>query len=254
MADQRYSVNAIKKMDSILQCIAEAEEPLSFVQIYSMLDLPKSSTYRLLETLSDLNYVRKTDGQRYTLGINLFRLGMIAGEKIDMRKAAHPVLVEVSKILGLTVSLAKINLDCQGVYIDRVEPRGIALNKTHMGDMVVMHCSCLGKVLLAWQEPEIMEKLVNEMTLTRHTPNSITDKALLIEDLKTARSRGYAVDNEELDQNIIGLGVPVFDSFHELVGAMSVGAVSTLITKDQYAEIIGVLQEKSRVISEHLIN
>lgn len=248
-----YSVDAISKIDKIFEYISASPEPVSFTRIYTDLDLPKSSTYRLVEALVNLGYLEKDSHNRFILGFRLYRLGTIAGERIDLRKAAHKYLVSTTEKIGLTISLATMNSAGQGIYLDRVEPRGIALNKTRVGDEIVMHCSCLGKVLLAWQLPGKMEEMCNVLPLNQQTPNSITDLEALKMELRMTRERGYAIDNEELDMNIVGIGVPIFDYNGELAGAISVGAISALLTKEQIPSIVEHLKECSRQISQKLI-
>jgi IclR family acetate operon transcriptional repressor len=85
-----------------------------------------------------------------------------------------------------------------------------------------MHCSGIGKALLAWSPPERVAGIVSRQGLPRFTPFTLTDPDAFARDLAAARSRGFAIDDQERAEGMRCIAAPVFNAFGEPVAGLSV--------------------------------
>lgn len=248
---QVFNVNAISKMDAIFDFIRDSGRSVTFTEIHTGLGMPKSSAYRIISALIDLNYlIRKPDG-RISLGMKLYALGSSASPDINIFNAAEPVLEELVKKTGLTTHLGILNDALVGVYLRKIDGIDIVISDTKVGDRIALHCSGAGKALVAWQQSDVFKQIIDNMDLKRFTPNTIIDTGRLVEDLRLSLKRGYTIDDEERSINIKGIGVPVMDWKGSVVGAISLGGITAQLVPERYDELSNILWEASRAISKH---
>ena len=180
----------------IIEYIARRQEA-SFTEIYTELGLPKSSTYQILGTLAERGYVRHSgDSTKYSLGLKLFEMGSQAVTRLDIRTEGAPVLQELVDQINQTAHLGILD-GIEGVYLVKVEGTSPVRLYSWEGKRLSLHCTAMGKVLMAFQEPGAQADLLDRITLTQSTEHTITDRARLVEHLKMVRQRGWALDDQE---------------------------------------------------------
>lgn len=247
--NSNYKVDAIQKMDSILSFVLQ-RKAVTFSEIYSELMLPKSSTYRLICCMMDLGYLRKNTAGKIELGIRLFELGYQMSKNIDLLSIAHPFLETLSANTGYMVHLGILTADGDGVFLDRIDCRSYTLTDTAIGGKVWMHCSAVGKALLAWQQPELQNWIIDKLDFVKFTDNTITDRDKFREQLKIISERGYSIDNTEREDYIIGVGVPVFDWEKNVVAGISIGSFKSEFDMSALGNLVAHLKEASASITK----
>ncbi len=120
-----------------------------------------------------------------------------------------------------------------------------------VGSRTPAHCSGVGKVLLAYSDPGVLNKL-SKRPLEKFTLNTITDKNKLSCILEEVREKGYAIDSEEIEIGLRCLAAPIVDQQGKVMAAISVSGPVNRITEDRYLEIIQQLQLTSSQISKYL--
>jgi len=246
---KNYLVPAIEKALDILEYLKEKPQS-ALTQIYQDLDLPKSSTYGILQTLETRGYIRKDLANGYSLGLKLFELGVISVEGTDLIKEALPVMEELAHKIGFVCNLGVLEGDL-GVYIEKVEPSSPVRLNSWKGKTIPLHCTSLGKVLLAYKGLDQILEVLNRLKLSKNTEKSITDKELLLGEILQVKQKGYAIDAEEHEHDITCFAAPIFDHKGQVVAAISLsGLTSWSLEKRDY--LIEQLTAGAKAISKKL--
>jgi DNA-binding IclR family transcriptional regulator len=197
-------------------------------------EIPRPTTLRLLRTLESAGYVEKTlDG--YVLGFKCLLLGGAVRNELRLAKVAGLALTALRDVTGETVQLAILR-EWQIVYVERLlSPRPVGYMRAHPGTVLPAYCTGLGKVLLAYQDPDLVAAWSRTYRFERHTPTTITSSAELLAELEQIRQYGYGLDREEREIGVRCVAAPVRDATGEVVGAVSVAAPTERLA----AELIG---------------
>ena len=206
--------------------VAGAPDGLTLTEIARELGMSKSAAYALARTLVAGGYLRTVEpGPRYRPGMELVRLGEAASGSIQLGRLCHPVLVELSRLTGLTARAAICD-DGYPVFIDRVDAPGLVRFHTPLGVRELPHTSAAGKAILAALPPEVTERIAGETGLPERTANSIRSVAGLLSDLDGVRGRGFAVDDEEDALGVMCVAATFSDHAGQVAGAISTTGLS----------------------------
>lgn len=223
------SVPALERAFNVLELLAASKSGLSLPELSSRLDLPKSSTHSLLLTMERRGYLhRNPKSNRYLFGLRLFTLANMALAGIELREKAAPFLRALVGRTRLTAHLALLDRN-EAVLIDKVEPPAVYKLATWLGKRMDVHCTAVGKAMIAFLNEAEVDELIRTHGLPRHNDNTIASSRRLKEDLAKARKSGYAVDDEEDEIGYRCVGAPIFDQTGRVVAGVSVSAVTTQI-------------------------
>lgn len=196
----------------------------------SDLDLSPSTTYRLLETLAATGFVRQNrQTDRYSIGVAAIQLGIAALGSLDLTAVAPPALRELVAATGESAFLAVLD-DTAVVYLLKEEGRHSIRTTARLGSRRPLHCTGLGKALLAARPPEEAAALLARAGLPAQTPHTITDPDILLAQLAEVRERGYATDHEEVEEGLACIAAPIRDYRGETIAAVSMaGPVARIV-------------------------
>lgn len=235
----------------ILEMISQKPEGASLDELCERLELPKTSAYDIVTTLEALDMVQANWGQkkRYTIGLTAYRIGINYTSHLNIMDVMEPELKRFAHEIGKTVFLG-VRSDCEVVYICKFEPKNPIITTATVGTRIPMYCTSLGKAILAYSEPEILQQLLKRMDFVKRTERTITDPNQLLEELEQVREQGYALDAREMEEHAECVGAPVFGADGSLVGAVS---VSTLYRDAvNYEELGQIVSGKAKQLSEML--
>ena len=184
--------------------------------------LHNSTTFHLVKTMASLGYVRQIkDTKRYRIGRPLFALAASALDEIEMVSMATPVLDDLSRETGESSHFATRMSDAVVVMARTPGPGAFQLTE-RMGVVRPAYCTALGKVILAALRPDQLERYLDRVELKPLAPNTITDRARLLQDIVEVRSAGIAFDDCEFDSELRCAAMPVFDFSGQVVGAIGI--------------------------------
>ena len=247
-----HSVPAVERAVSMLEMIAKSKGGLTVSQLARSLGFPKSSVHRIVLTFERARILcLDKDSGRYRLGLRLFGLANMALNGINLREQAAPILNHLMERIGLTVHMAVFEHD-EAVLIEKVQPPGLLKLATWVGKRVDLHCTALGKVLLAYRPEWEIDDLVKKHGLLRHNDNTIGSAKKLKENLALVTKLGYAIDDEEEEIGIRCLGVPIFDSQIKVAAAISVSGTADQINPESFGTLAEQLKRAAQAISEQL--
>jgi|SRR3972149_3052684 len=243
-----FSSTVVKALNIIEILASNSDAGINLTELSAVLNMPKSTTHRYLATLLELNLAERNDTDRFRLGTKVIELAGSFLASSDIRKESEPILEEMAKKTGETVHLA-VPSGSEVVYIAKVESRHTLGMFSHIGTRLPMHCTALGKSILAFSRPDLIQTVLSEPLQSR-TPNTITSNEALREELVLIRSQGFAVDNEENEVGICCVGAPILNYTGKAIAAMSISGPSDRMDKERCIQLGPVLQEAVLNISK----
>jgi IclR family KDG regulon transcriptional repressor len=248
---QPESVAAVLKVFAILQSLAERNES-GISELSMRLAMPKATVYRFLQTMKSLGYVRQeVDSERYGLTMKMFELGTMALQYPDLVELAKPHMQELADVTGETVHLGML-IDSEIIYVHKVDSRHMLGMYSRVGRRAPLHCTAIGKVLLAWGDPARLDQALKGCDFKRYRDKTITDRTAFDVELERTRAQGFGQDREEFDDHIRCMGVPIFDRHRQAVAGLSVSIPTFRFEPERELEIVAMLQNASRAISKQL--
>ncbi len=245
------SNSVIDRLLDILLLFNEGKETWSIDDIAQMLDLPKSTCYRLVRALQERGFLDKAGTSSYQLGITFMRLSRVAvSSNRDIRLMALPSMKRIADAVKESVSLMRL-MNHQVVCVESIEGQYSLRVSMQQGRVQPLHAGASSRVLLASLPEENWRKYL-EFPLQRYTDTTITDFGALCENLQTVRSVGYAVSNGEIEVGPRAVAVPLMNNRDEVIAALSIEAPATRMSDDLVTNYIALLkQEAASIHQEH---
>ncbi len=232
----------------ILETLDDSRRGLNISEISRKLGLPKSSTHVIMLTLEDLNYVRKAEAsRRYTLGLKAYGLGQTMMKSFSMAERALPLMQHLAAVLDLTSHFAVLD-ENQAICIQKAEPPGLTQFDARVGRRMDLHCTGMGKVILAYGGQEILQDLLSRKSFMRHTEHTITSPGGLRREITKIRQEGYAVDDQEEELEVRCVAVPVFNREHEFAGSLSATGTTGQLPVSRVVSVAKTLRETAGAI------
>src|SRR5947208_8013622 len=184
--------NAIR----LLTSFSGEEDELGITTLAGRLRLAKSTVHRLAATLTGAGFLEQNgETGKYRLGVALFELGALVRRRMDVANEARPKLRELLEKTGETVQLGIVDHESV-LYVSGMESRHAIRMAAAVGARAPLHCTAVGKVLLAFQPPEYVKQVISS-GLKACTPKTVTRRDELLALLEEVASREYAIDDEE---------------------------------------------------------
>jgi len=247
----RPKVQSVDRTLDVLESLASRRGATGISELAGLVGLHVSTVHRLLATLVDRGYVRQDpESSRYHLGSRIFTLASAADVHLDLRLVARPYLERMMRASGETANLVTSS-ENEVVYLDQVASMHLVKMFTAPGMRAPLYCTGTGKVMLAFKGLEFASPVL-AAPMRRYTARTIATAAALEAELAAIRKRGYAVDNEEMEDGVRCLAVPVFDRRNECIGALSVSGPTTRLTGDRVEALAATARQISEELSRQL--
>ena len=226
-------VQALSRALSILNALATKDGGLTLTAIARHLDLAPSTAHRLLTTMQQEHYVRfDRDRGLWQVGVQAFVIGNAFIRSRDIISMSRPYMSRLMERSGETVNLAVADRG-EVIYLDQVECQEMMRALAKPGARVPMHCSAVGKVLLAEMTDEDIARYIKHPGLFRLTENTILSPEGLRSEIEAIRARGYAIDDEEHAVGLRCVAAGVFDEGGRPLAAISLSGPKVRIRDDR---------------------
>lgn len=214
--------------------------------------LPKTTAFRVLATLAARRLIERDEQtQTYRLGMLALVIGARAMGDLDLRRSARPHLEQLVTETGETVHLSILS-DDKALCIDKLDASRSMRMASFVGFLDPLHCSGVGKALLAFQEEPTRNQLLGRIQFDPHTPHTITDRAGLVAQINEIRERGYAIDNQEIEEGLRCVAAPIRDHSGAVVGAVSISGPTTRVTEANLEHLARAVERCALSISREL--
>ena len=233
-------VKSLSRALAIARIIGRNPKGLGVTEIARIADLPVSTVHRLLTTLEEEHFVR-FDRERATwlVGVDAFTFGIGFVYSRDLAVMARPILRILAEESGETANLAILD-GYHALYLSQVESRHVVRVIANPGERVQLHCSAIGKVLLAYMPEDELAKALRQLTMAPLTTKTIQSVDELRRELDVIRTYGYSTDDEEHTLDVRCIAGAIFSEHGLPIAALSLSGPKTRVTAERM-RILGVL-------------
>lgn len=205
---------------AILNAFVPGEARLTLTQISGRTGLPMATAHRLVHELVRCGGLEREEGGTYRVGVRLWEIGSLAPVRGGLRELAIPYMEDLYEATHENIQLAVL-VGLEAMILEKISGRDSVPIVTRVGGRLPLHATGVGKVLLAYSAPEVVEA-VTTGELKRYASRTIVDADLLLRDLAVVRARGYSVTSDEMTESAMSVGAPVFGPDQDVVAALSV--------------------------------
>ncbi len=206
----------------MLEHLAKSRNGVTLSHLTQKLQVPRSTGHALLLTFQRCGYVQRDEETgRYRLGFRLHALAKMALSGVGLRGRASPLLYQLMQNSGLTVHLAILE-EGEAILIDRIEPPCAPKLATWVGKSMGLHCTAVGKALIASLPEDELANMIRKQGLMRYNDNTIGSMRRLRMACDEIQQMGYAVDDEEEEIGVRCIAAPICNSNGEVVAAISI--------------------------------
>jgi IclR family transcriptional regulator, KDG regulon repressor len=242
-------IGSISNAVNIIECFTVENSERGVSEISSQLNMNKSTVHHIIKTLHSEGILVRTPSRKYRLGSRLLGWGERVSKQYSPLYNAAPYLDELVRKTNETVHLAVQEND-KVSYLAKVEPKRPVKIKTSIGTHSPIHCTGLGKALLATQ-PGLDYNKVYDIPLESRTEYTITNHDQLVEELEKSAQQGYSIDNQEYEIGLYCIAVPIKNFMGDTVAAISISGPEFRMHNQNIDVYITQLQSISRKISEY---
>lgn len=247
---QGVSSTALKALRA-LDLIAASQSDLSIQDVANLLKTDKVTAYRLLITLHHAGYlVKNEDTKRYRLSYKVVSLCRNLLAENEVNNLIMRTLRELSQKTQETLHYSVLD-GHEAVLIQRVKGSQLVTVDFQIGDRSPLHCTSIGKVLLAYQDPGFIEEII-DLGLPRYASKTIVDPETLRKELSQVKKEGYALDDHEFADNMRCIAVPVFENGGIVRSGISISGPDSRLTIEKLHELKSPLIEASQTLSRQL--
>ncbi|MFJ2034115.1 IclR family transcriptional regulator [Streptosporangium sp. NPDC087985] len=216
---EELSHSLLDRVDLILSIFGVGERSMSLAELVLHTGLPKSTVYRTTERMVELGWLRREAG-RYVVGMRLFEVANLATIRTRLREVSLPFMEDLYQVTHEAVHLAVLE-DTHVLYAEEITGHRPATDLSRVGERMPAYCTAVGKVLIAFSPPEVLERVISR-GLPSRTGAAITSPQRLRAEITWIKDRGVACDRRECDAGVAGVAAPVLDADLCAVGAISI--------------------------------
>jgi IclR family transcriptional regulator, pca regulon regulatory protein len=230
----------------------DAEHPeLTLSEVSRITGLTRAAVRRFLHTLVDLGYLR-TDGRRFALRPKVLELGYAYLSSLTLPEVALPHLEQLVERVRESSSVSVLDGD-EVVYVARVPTKRIMRIAISVGTRFPAYATSMGRVLLAGQPADRLDGYLASADLPALTRHTVADAARLRTELERVRRQGWALVDQELEEGLRSVAVPIRDAGGQVVAAVNVSAhVSRGSPEQVLADFLDPLRQTAKLIEEDL--
>jgi IclR family acetate operon transcriptional repressor len=245
------------EMQNVLNALRVLEEvatrqPIGVGELSRVLDIPKSSVQRALQTLNTAGWIRPAGGEvtRWVVTTKALDVGRHASGDLGLRDAAVPLMEELRGRTEETIHLTVPEAN-KMVLIERLETSKPVRTSMSLGHSLPLHASANGKAVLAHSAAAVIDRLLAE-GLPRYTDTTITDPDRLLAELERIRAQGYATNRGEWRSDVGSVAAAVMGEARKPIASLSVNIPMSRLTDESQSFFGAVVSEAAKTLSARL--
>jgi len=248
---REYNITSLQRGLRMLQLLGHSGRGLPASEIAKLSGLPVSTVHRFLVNLESSGFLTRDELNNYHLGVACVSLGQAAREQLDIRKVSQAHLEQLNHSTRETVHLT-VRHRLTAVYIEKLDsPEPLRIH-SRIGASVPLHCTAVGKVMLAYMGDPEQETTVNQLELRRHTENTVGSIQELQTQLARVKKDGFACDMEEHEPHIRCIAAPIWDHNGAVNASLSVTGPAVRMSTSRLRKIAPLVREAGLQISRGL--
>lgn len=237
--DTRFERNYLKTLARglrVLTIFTPVKPELSLSEIAEALNVDPSTANRFTYTLEKLGFLeRDAHTKLYHVTPQVYALTISLTGPRNLRQVCLPYMEELRDKTGETVVLA-VRDGVEIVIIDVVETHYSLAPRGWVGGRLPIYCSATGKAMTAYLQRSQLIPLVDSITFTLRTPNTIVDRLSFLNDLEETRKRGWALNNEEFTVGVVSVAAPIFAGDNKVTASICIDIPTARLLKNGHLE------------------
>jgi len=253
--NNKFYVQSIHRAFTIIEEISTVNDHgLSLSEIAEKIALPISTVYRIIQNLVAWQYLAEKDNGNYVLGFTFLTFGNIVKRDLVLTNYARKYMDELNQKTKETIYLAILDkMDGDLIYIDKRESHRNIKLAAGVGTHNYIHSTANGKCLVSKMSVDKLRELLTAKGMPQLTNSTITDFSQFIEEIKSVREKGFALDDLENESGVRCIAAPIYDYTGNVVAALSISGVETNmepeLLKNEYSQLV---KETSLSISRQM--
>jgi IclR family transcriptional regulator, KDG regulon repressor len=242
------SVRAVERALDILLCFSQEDPMLSLTQVAERVGISKSTGHRLLATLERKRFVNRDFATgNYCLGFRFIEMASLVFRHAELERCVQPHLHRLSAECGETVDLAILD-GAHVVYLQVVESAQRVRIAAEVGHRLPVFCTATGRAFMAYLPDEQVHAILNE-GLTRYTAHTRLALPDLWEAVRIVRAQGFAMSEQEYEQDINAVAAPILDATRYPVAVIAVVGPSYRLSRELMAQLGPVVRATAEAIA-----
>ncbi len=251
--DSRHERNYLKTLARgmrVLSAFTPLQSELSLSEIAELLEVDPSTANRFTYTLEELGFLeRNPQTKLYRVTTQIYALTISLAGPRNLRQVSLPHLERLRDRSGETAVLS-VRDGSEIVIIEVVETHHSLAPRGWVGGRAPVHCSAMGKAMLAYLPEKEQTRLVNAIQFVRRTPNTITNRLDFLTDLEKTRARGWSLNREEFTVGVVSVGAPIFSGDKRVTAALCLDVPTARLDGEGHIERLAAeVQAAAREIS-----
>lgn len=246
--------HSVERAFAILEFLGETQRRCNISEIGRRLGIPKSTAHILVLTLERLGYVVREPGRReYKARVRFYGATHLQGRTPWLPERVLPQLEELARKTNLTAHLA-VRDEGQALYVQKAAAPGTVGFDTFVGKRTNLHCTAVGKVILAYSGEAAVRDFLSKGRFARHTPNTITSAEALRLEVAKVLQNGFALDDEEEEIGVRCVAVPVYDLRNRFVASLGLAGTAEQIERSELRKIVMLARATARRVGAACIH
>lgn len=254
-ATRDYTISSVKKALDILKLFDDQRPELTLSEISELSGIGKSSMLRFLYTLYNEGFVAYDETtKKYSLGIEMYRLGLSKFNSLDVRKIARRYLQKLSNEMNMICYVGIRQGDVLAM-VDQIIPNSVpawAQLTVQSGGTSELYSTGIGRLFLAQDSDAEVEQYLNRVPLKKFTDATVIDKKALMELVRQARSDRFSGNVGENEPHIYSLCAPVYGRNGRMVAGVSLCGLQEVVCTERYDECLEKICRAAMDISREL--
>jgi DNA-binding IclR family transcriptional regulator len=210
---------------------------ISAAEVVELLGVARSTAYRYLQSLVQSQFLEEADGRGYRLGRRVLELARIARRGMGLSEIARPVMMRLAAQVGEAVLLTRL-AGSTVICLEREDAGTRVVRISYeRGQVLPTNAGASAHALLAWLPEATAEAILDSVSLPAFTDRTLTDKHAIMRRLAETREQGYSISRGELDHDVLGVAAPLRNHDGDVVGAISIAAVSARVPDERLPEV-----------------
>lgn len=222
---------------------------LSFQEIIDLSGRPKTSVYRMLQSLEEMEFLEKGPDSKYRLGIIFLKFGHLVSSRLDIRKIAYPIMQELHEDVGEAINLIVRQGD-EAIYIEKIDTNQKVRLYTAIGRRSPLYAGACARVILSFLPDSEIQTYLESAELKSFAKGTITDKDELIKTIRQAQQDGYTISYSELEDHTAAIAAPIFDHKGDVIAGISIAGIEVNYKNENIPVFAAKITEAAHTISE----
>jgi DNA-binding IclR family transcriptional regulator len=249
---ERYNVPALQRGLQMLSLFSRERKELTGADFVHLLELPRASIFRILQTLESAGFVERIDEtSRYRLGVAVLRLGFEYIASMEITEHGRPILDALRDSTSYSAHLV-VRDARDAVIIAKSIGFAKLFNSIQVGARLPAHATVLGRVLLSGLSHQSLEQLYQGETLKKYTDQTPTTFAALMGLVDTIKTNGYGVSQGGFESGISTIAAPVKSANGQVQATISITVPAASIVQADLARLVEKVVDAATQLSERL--